>query len=127
MRRLDVEEFLGRVPMPQVDGGLYLIDLLFRIGPIKGEMPLNEGDLEPWERRRGIELAPWQAELIVDMSQAYLKHMHCAKQMSALSPWPKAMKMWQYVMEKKHAKQQAEQKEKEPDGNRKRRRNPPPG
>lgn len=126
MRRLDVQDVLNRVPMPEVDA-MYLVDVLFKVGPIKGEMPLTEGDLEPWERRRGIELAPWQAELLVDMSQAYLQNMHAGREMSALSPWPKAMKMWRYVMDKKHAKQQAEQKEKEPDGNRKRRRNPPPG
>lgn len=127
MRRLDVEDVLGRVPMPEVDAGMFLIDLLFQVGPIKGEMPLTEGDLEPWERRRGIELSPWQAELVVEMSQAYMKHMHAGKEISALSPWPKSMKMWQYVMEQKHAKQQSEQKEKEPDGTRKRHRNPPKG
>jgi len=108
--------------MPEVEAGMHLIDLLFKVGPIRGEMPLVEADLEPWERRRGTELAPWQADLVLDMSQEYLKHIHLGREMSALSPWPYAQKMWMHVTAKKH-EQQAQQKEKEPNGTRKRHRN----
>lgn len=126
MRRLDVEDVLGHVPMPDIEAGMYLIDLLFKVGPVRGEMPLVESDLEPWERRRGVELAPWQADTVLDMSQAYLRQMHVAREPSALSPWPKARNMWKYVCDKKHEQKQAEQKEKEPHGSHKRHRNPSP-
>lgn len=113
--------------MPELEAGLYLVDVLFKVGPIRGEMPLLEADLEPWERRRGVELTPWQADMVLDMSKTYMSQMHAAREVSALSPWPKAHRMWKYVMDKKHEQKQAEQKEKEPDGTRKRHRNPPKG
>lgn len=113
--------------MPEVEAGMYLIDVLFKVGPIRGEMPLVEADLEPWERRRGVNLSPWQADLVLDMSKAYRREMEDAKDPSSLAPWIKARNMWKYVMDEKHKKTQAERKEKEPDGTRKRHRNPPKG
>lgn len=110
--------------MPEVDAGMYLIDVLFKVGPIRGEMPLSEADLEPWERRRGISLTPWQADLVLDMSKAYMSEMHTAKDISALAPWPKARRMWMHVTSKKQEKK-SEPKEKEPHGSHKRHRNPP--
>lgn len=129
MRRKDIEEILGEVPAPEVKDGQYLIDILFQLGPFRGDLPLSEADLEPWERRREIELLPWQAELIVDMSKAYLGEMHSSREWSALCPWPKGRKMWKYVMDKKHERSTAEKrdKEKEPHGTGKRHRNPPAG
>lgn len=124
MRRLDIEDVLGKLPTPEVPAGMHLVGILFQLGPIRGELPLCEGDLESWERRRGIELAPWQAELIVSLSQAYMTEMHAAKSPSALCPWTLGRNVWKYVMDKKHEQQPKEQA---PDGNRKRRRNPPPG
>lgn len=111
--------------MPEVNDGMYLIDVLFKVGPIRGEMPVTEADLEPWERRRGISLTPWQADVILDMSKAYMGEMHAAKSLSAIAPWPKARQMWKYVMDKKHEQKKSEPKEKEPHGSHKRHRNPP--
>lgn len=114
--------------MPQVEEGMYLIDLLYKVGPIRGEMPLFESDLEPWERRRGVELKPWQADLVIDLSQEYLKQSYLARDPSALSPWPPAQRMWMHVTGKMHENQQAKQKEKEaPNGSNQRRRNPTKG
>lgn len=119
---------LGYVPDPPIDGGQHLVQLLFQLGPAKGEMWLTELDLEGWERRRGIELEPWQAELIVEMSQAYLGEMHAARSFSALCPWPKARNAWGHVCAEKMKNQKAEAAKKEkPDGSSQRRRNPPPG
>ena len=103
--------------------------MLFQVGPFRGELPLCEADLEPWERRREIELLPWQAELVVSLSKAYMAEMHEAKELSALCPWPKGRKMWKYVMDKKHERHQAEQKEKEQlaNGSHQRHRNSPKG
>lgn len=131
MRRVDVEEQLGRIPTPDVETGMHLVEILFQIGPIRGELPLCEFDLESWERRRGIELSPWQAELIVELSKAYLTEMHAARSWSALCPWPKGRNMWKLVQDRKHAKKAQEEaakpQTKEPHGSRQRYRNPPPG
>lgn len=97
MRRKDVEEVLGSVEAPEVKGGNYLLDIFFKVGPIRGDGPLYEEHLEAWERRRGIELRPWQADLLMEMSQAYLAASHDARDYNALPPWPPAVKMWKYV------------------------------
>lgn len=88
---------LGTVPMPEPPAGMYLIDALFKIGPVQHEAPISWQDLESWERRRGIELAPWQADLLVEMSKAYLGEMYAARECHALPPWPDAVPMWRYV------------------------------
>lgn len=125
---MDIEDILDDVPMPDLTAGEYLLDILFYIGPVRGELPLSEDDFDSWERRRGIELEPWEAEQLVQLSRAYMSEMQSARSISALAPWPKAQKMWKYVMDQKHAKEQAERKDKEqePNGNRKRHRNSAP-
>lgn len=101
MRRLDFEAVVGYVPTPDVGTGKYLVDILFQVGPTRAEGPLEESALEPWERRRGIELAPWQADAILSMSRAYLAESHSAKDISAQPPWPPAVRMWQWVTGKR--------------------------
>lgn len=108
MRRLDMEDMLGYVPQPNIGSGKYLVDILFQVGPVMGESPLHEGALEPWERRRGIELAPWQAEAVVLMSQAYMTEMHAAKEPAARPPWEPAAPIWRWITGKR-AEQAAEQ------------------
>lgn len=103
MRRLEVEEVLGRVPMPDIGAGKFLVDILFQVGPTRADGPLEESALEPWERRRGIELAPWHADAILAMSRAYMAESHRASHWNAFPPWPPAVKMWKYVRDHKNA------------------------
>lgn len=121
---------LGSVEYPDIEDGLYLVDILFRVGPVRSEAPLVEGDLEPYERRRGIELAPWQADLLLDLSKAYFSEMRAATKPEAPAPWPPARKAWKYVMDRRHGAKLDEALDepiKENNGSRKRHRNPPPG
>lgn len=97
MRRKDIEEVLGEVEAPHVPEGLYLIEILFKVGPTRGDGPLYEEHLQPWEQRRGIQLEPWQADLLLELSQKYLVESHDARDWNALPPWPPAVKMWKYV------------------------------
>lgn len=122
---------LGYVPEPDLNGGGYLVEVLFQIGPAHGEAPLAERDLEPWERRRGIMLEPWEADALVGMSQSYLAESYSARTQSALPPWPGAVKMWRYVCDKINAPKLDENlatpvTDKGPHGTRKRHRNPAP-
>lgn len=87
--------------MPDIGTGKFLADILFQVGPSKADGPLDESSLEPWERRRGIELLPWHADAILAMSRAYTAESHAAKSISAPSPWPPAVRMWQWVQGKK--------------------------
>lgn len=127
MRRLDIEEILGEIPSPELDTR-YLIDVLFAVGPSKADGPISEAELEPYERRRGIQFPPWQAELLVEMSQAYLSETRAAEKQDAPPPWPEAVKMWQYVRNAVAERTwDRMEKEQERNGSRKRHRNPPPG
>lgn len=120
MRRQDIEAETGEIVTPEVGAGQHLVEMLFQVGPFRGDLPLSEADLEAWERRRGIELPPWQAELVVDMSKAYMAEMHAAKNYHAAPPWPDAVPMWRWVRNQK-AERAWDRKEKESDGRSKRR------
>lgn len=120
--------------MPEIEAGMYLIDILFKIGPIRGEMPLVEADLEPWERRRGIALTPWQADLVLDMSKAYMSEMYPSKSLVAPCPWGVADNLWMHVTSKKAEKDDAARKlaeekriQRETHGSHQRHRNSPTG
>lgn len=101
MRRHDFEEVMGHVPMPEIGTGKFLVDILFQVGPAKGDGPIEESVLESWERRRGIELKPWQADAILMMSRAYMSETHKASRWNAPPPWPRAAGMWRWVQNKK--------------------------
>jgi hypothetical protein len=102
---------------------------LFKLGPARSERPLDDLDIEAWERRRDIQLDPWQADILIDMSKVYLSEMHAVREYSALPSWKPAVGMWRYVQEKKviQAQETASEVEriakemKEANGNRKRR------
>ena len=96
-RRLDFLEVMGRIPAPVVQEGQYLLDILFAVGPVRGDGPVYEENLQAWEHRRGIELHPWQADIILELSRDYLSEMHAAREYNALPPWPPAINMWKYV------------------------------
>lgn len=96
---------MGYVPQPDIEAGQHLVDALFKIGPAHAEAALNEGDLEPYERRRGIQFEPWQAELIVEMSKAYLHEAHDARKINAEPPFEEAKAMWRWVRNAKAEKQ----------------------
>lgn len=118
MRRLEIEEVLGYVPAPDMGTGKFLVDILFQIGPTRAEGPLEESALEPWERRRGIELEPWQADAILAMSRAYLTESHTAGHWNAFPPWQPAVKMWKYVRDQRNGpRPQDPVKEKPRNGN----------
>jgi hypothetical protein len=54
-------------------------------------------DLEAFERRRGISFAPWQADLLVEMSKAYMAEAATARQHDAKPPTKEAAAMWRHV------------------------------
>lgn len=111
MRRLDFEEVMGQVPMPDIGTGKFLVDVLFQVGPTRPDGPLEESNLEPWERRRGIELKPWQADAVLAMSRAYMTESHRAGHHNAIPPWEPAVRMWQWVQGKKAENAAKEAKE----------------
>lgn len=110
-----------------------IVSSLFEVGPILHDGYVTWQELRSWQEIVGIELEPWEACAILDLSKAYLNQKRLSTSLGCLCPWGKGQKIWQYVSAEKYKKQREaeealkQRKEKEPDGNRKRRRNPPPG
>ena len=67
---------------PPIDAGAHLIDYLFEIGPGQagsmGEGPLSHSELRAWQENMGIELQPWESQLIRRLSSEYLSQLHKA-------------------------------------------------
>lgn len=103
-RRDDINDAGGYVPMPEVQCGRYLVDMLFRIGPGKKDGPLESGDLLNWQTLLGLEWTPWEAETLFKMSQAYVAEAHGATKHDALPPWKEAVPMWRWVQNQKAEK-----------------------
>lgn len=85
------------MPEPELHAGAYLVQILFKIGPARTDAPIDELSIEAYEKRRGLEIEPWEAEALVLMSKAYLGEVHAAQKYYAVPPWPAAEKMWDYV------------------------------
>lgn len=82
--------------MPELEHGQHLVDLLFRIGPIKRESPIEMVDIGAW-MGAGLELSLWEAETLIRMSQAYMGESHLATKPNAEPPWEDAIPMWRWV------------------------------
>lgn len=105
---------------------------LFEVGPVGNDGFVTWQELRSWQEVVGIDLEPWEACAILDMSKTFMSQKSLSASFACLCPWPQGQKIWQYVSGKlQHKQKEAEalkkSKEKEPDGNRKRHRNPPPG
>lgn len=103
MRWDDIEEHLGYVPQPEVEGGAALLGYFFRMGPATANGPLEMREVRAWaEPLTGYDEWPgWQAELFVRMSRAYCAEQHRAREYNAAPPIPEAVKMWQWVQSQK--------------------------
>lgn len=110
-----------------------LIAALFEVGPVGYDGFVTWQELRSWQEVIGIELEPWEACAIVEMSKAFFTQQRLSTSPACLCPWPKGQAMWQYVsgkLQEKHKEAEEalkKSREKEPDGNRKRHRNSPPG
>lgn len=80
----------GSLPLPDVCAG-HLRDALFDVGPVKaggmGPAPLDSTDLLAWQAERGIELQPWEAQLLRRLSRDYLAESQRAEDPNRLAPW----------------------------------------
>lgn len=109
-----------------------LVAALFDVGPVMADSYVTWQELESWQNVTGVDLDPWEASTIIDLSKTYFRQREEAKSFAALCPWPKGRNIWKYVQDEKQKKDREqestrlkESKEKAPDGPRKRHRNPP--
>lgn len=109
-----------------------LVAALFDVGPVMADSYITWQELESWQNVTGVDLDPWEASTIIDLSKTYFRQREEAKSFAALCPWPKGRNIWKYVQDEKQKKDREqestrlkESKEKASDGPRKRHRNPP--
>lgn len=74
--------------VPDVDVGQYLIDAMFRIGPVRSngmaELPTDWDLILPWCHARGFEQP--EQDLIFDMCQAYAAEKAAGVNHLAIAP-----------------------------------------
>ena len=90
--RLDLMKARGvAIDMPRLAAGRYLIDYLYEFGPVMpagmGSGPVTFSEMEAWERKAGIELAPWEARLLRRLSGDYLAESHRATKPNCPPPF----------------------------------------
>ncbi len=64
------------VPDMPVCGAEYLVGYLWEVGPTMvggmGEAPLSHGEIAAWQMNSGVELQPWEARFLRNLSREYL-------------------------------------------------------
>lgn len=81
----------GRVlPLVELDGGDYLLDLMQQLGPIRSTgMGLTTPDWQELAAFAGasrLALAPWESRLIKGMCAAYLREYNAGKEPLSMPP-----------------------------------------
>lgn len=79
-------------PIPTVDvgSGEYLMEALFRAGPctsgMNGPVPLTWLEVWAYGQATGGVAEPWEHEMLIDMSRAYLEGLSLGKDVLAIPP-----------------------------------------
>lgn len=89
--RIDAMRKRGdHVPIPP-NPAPYLTGWLFEIGPtVPGGMspaPLGWLDMAAWQGISGVELLPWEASLIRQLSRVFVSASHDARKRDCPAPW----------------------------------------
>lgn len=81
----------GAVPLLPHNPAPYLTDWLFEIGPSiasgMGESPIGFRDLAAWQEIMGAELLPWEARVLIRLSDSWLAERQRARKADALAPY----------------------------------------
>lgn len=93
--QIDRKDDLYCPDMPEIDGGEWLLQVFWDVGPAMstpmGSAPLSHSEMRAWQETSGVELEPWQASLLRRMSAEYLAE--CQKAESPNCPSPLAVEM----------------------------------
>ena len=78
--------------MPPVpEEAVYLLAHLFEAGPVAagvaGSIALPWSEIDAWQRRTGVPLAPWEAQAIRRLSREYAATLHAATDRLMPPPW----------------------------------------
>lgn len=80
-----------QLPLSPAGCAAYLVDYLFAVGPVSysamGAMPLLWQELTHWQRNAGIDLTPWEAITLRQLSADYVAEYHAAESPTRPAPW----------------------------------------
>jgi hypothetical protein len=69
----------------------FLVERLLEIGPVlagpMGSAAFSWRDLQAWQECTGIQLPPWQARMLVDLSREYAAFIQTAEKQDCPPPW----------------------------------------
>ncbi|PHQ68797.1 MAG: hypothetical protein COB97_09210 [Paracoccus sp.] len=76
--------------LPDLDGGAYLLEAMFRIGPVR-ETGLSAtapdwSEIDAFARQTGRISEPWEAEVLFDMCRGYLDELRAGENPLAIPP-----------------------------------------
>ncbi|OFA05192.1 phage tail assembly chaperone [Duganella phyllosphaerae] len=76
---------------PPIDAGAHLIQYLFEVGPGQagsmGVVPLSHGELRAWQDNMGLDLEPWETQLLRRLSGEYLGQLEKARDSNCKPPF----------------------------------------
>lgn len=80
------------VPMPPLEGGHYLLNILMEIGPTKivgmgSAFGIDEVDIAAWQANSGLRLSGWEAQTVRRLSQEYAAELSSSKDANAQPPY----------------------------------------
>lgn len=90
-------------PMPDIEWGGHLVDILFEFGPVKAEGPLEVADILGIQKVLGVKFAPWESRLLIRMSREYKGEMHAATKRDAKPPFEEAAQAWRRLQNRRSA------------------------
>jgi len=96
-RNCDGESWLARAKrlkqplgLPELDGGEYLLDAMFRLNPVRsngfGLRATDWPEIEAFARLTGRISEPWEAEALFDMCRGYAEALEAGSDPLAMSP-----------------------------------------
>lgn len=96
-------------PMPPLEGGAYIAQILFDVGPARsggmgGLIPIEEVDLAAWQSNRDLRLSGWEAKTIRRLSAAYAAETSVASKPNALAPYTPSKELMSVDQREKIAK-----------------------
>ena len=78
------------VPLPELDGGEYLVEAMLRLGPMRqtgfGLRPADWVEVEAFARATRRITEPWEAEVLMDMCAGYHAAYEAGEDLAQVAP-----------------------------------------
>ena len=72
-------------------GMMYMVNYLFSAGPTMpspmGSTPLTHQEIQAWQHNMGIDLCPWEANVLREISRQYLSELLQSDKHDSPPPW----------------------------------------